>query len=49
MYEVVNNDKGNHFYLTSDGYNSVINGVKEAKCESKIEKFHYRQLKHNHI
>jgi len=45
LSESVNNKKDNHFYLTSERYNSLLNEVKVAKSVKGKQTVHYRQLK----
>jgi hypothetical protein len=45
LSESVNNKKDNNFYLTSERYNFVLNGVKVAKSVKGKPTVHYRRLK----
>jgi hypothetical protein len=45
LRESVNNKKDNNFYLSSERYNSLLCGVKEAKSVKGKQTAHYRQLK----
>ena len=43
--ESVNKKKDNNLYLTSERYNCLLNGVKEAKSVKGKQTFHNRRLK----